>query len=589
MLKLWLWALAAFALSMFLCHGFKPSFLASVEQRNIEAAVASFIIPETNLYNWSAYSGATIQTGRLTNSHIEPGSYAASTINNALNACPVGGSVLLKNGDHIISSGTINLWSYSGRTLAGESTNATIRFQGGARFNGGLDELGNGNVNFGGITNGITSTLTYGTTNATCVATVTDLVPGSRVMITQSNDWRLAHEADWESGTNAQYNGNADDNDTPDGHWVVGQLVRILSVSGADITWEKPLRHPFTNANRRISYPLANNSWGGVGLENLTIYQSTSDSYQTLYVAAATNFWITNCVFYGFHSQGESIRIAGSYGVTISGCDFRRGTNNVPSIEGITTWINNEGTLVENCAFEPMHHAVQFSQRGGGHAAVNNYIGGFSNTPGSSTFLKQVFSQHGAGVGYTLFEGNEVVGKLHLDNINGSTFHNVLYRNRIHGTFTNDGGTTGGEGCIAVDVSTVHSAIVGNHLGTNSGMSTDGWAYARSGDVVGESSRKGIFMLGFSGFASVTNAPTPPFVKAVEGHTLRAGNYHYVSNAVDATWTGTKSNGIFYTSKPSYFGNLPWPSYGEDVAGGIAASKTNELPAKLRLEGRAIP
>ena len=67
---------------------------------------------------------------------------------------------------------------------------------------------------------------------------------------------------------------------------------------------------------------------------------------------------------------------------------------------------------------------------------------------------------------------------------------------------------------------------------------------------------------------------------------LRHGNYDFVNNAV--VWDKkildrTIPNSYYLTEKPKWWGNLAWPAIGPDCN-----SMVNDIPAKLRLEGKMM-
>jgi hypothetical protein len=176
---------------------------------------------------------------------------------------------------------------------------------------------------------------------------------------------------------------------------------------------------------------------------------------------------------------------------------------------------------------------------------------------------------HEVGISHLLHEGNDGLGALH-DGIHGTIHFNTLFRNHLYGDIWNNPPKTSNTAVINVASYGRFFNIVGNVLGRTGYYTT----YESS---LAENS-KAVFALGWSPQSGVPNDA------AVKTTMLRWGNYDTVngasrflaaevpsglaqySNPVPASQTLPAS--FYLTSKPAFFGAVPWPAIGPDVTGG---------------------
>jgi hypothetical protein len=161
-----------------------------------------------------------------------------------------------------------------------------------------------------------------------------------------------------------------------------------------------------------------------------------------------------------------------------------------------------------------------------------------------------------------LFEGNRGV-KLNFDNYWGSSSHNTAFRNWIERrSDPPDDYISSGIWAVDIQANSHYQNIVGNIIGYPGCNGT-------------------IWRFGYTCPSGGENDP------AAEITLIRHGNYDYVTETTQ--WDSNISdrnlpNSLYLSSKPSFFGSLPWPPFGPDLS-----PITNDLPAQLRFEGREIP
>jgi hypothetical protein len=170
-----------------------------------------------------------------------------------------------------------------------------------------------------------------------------------------------------------------------------------------------------------------------------------------------------------------------------------------------------------------------------------------------------------------LWEGN-IAYMISGDFIHGSSSHNTVYRSRSLG-WQNET-ITSNNSAVELGTKNTYVNVVGCVLGTP-GRSTryealPGQPYSNT-EVL-------IWALG------IMHGVDDPGVAAT---LLRHGNYDYVNNATvwdPAIAERTLPPSLYLTARPAWFGAVPFPPIGPDVAG-----LAGKIPAQLRFEGMPHP
>jgi hypothetical protein len=189
---------------------------------------------------------------------------------------------------------------------------------------------------------------------------------------------------------------------------------------------------------------------------------------------------------------------------------------------------------------------------------------------------------------YNLVEGN-VMGKFAADGYHGSGSHTVLLRNRILGTSRWQ--YVDHRTAVQIDRRNQFYSLVGNVLG--SVVTPPSLAYATTSDWNGDA----VFRLGFPDVGNDSYVGTwPPTPLAFDdggprdlyvdrnlttnGTTLIEGNWDSVTQHVD--WSAGPQSipaSLFLTSKPAWFGSLPWPPVDPN---GTQSDDPSVIPAGYR-------
>jgi len=246
-----------------------------------------------------------------------------------------------------------------------------------------------------------------------------------------------------------------------------------------------------------------------------------------------------------------------------------------------------DDSLIENNIFQQI--SSPFMSGGG---AGNVWAYNFSrNNPVAQgyTYMQASYLSHSDGDYMNLFEGNDVNG-LFSDQLHGTSGLITVFRNWITGRDYNvfvsgDGLTTNQTFPFDLDSYNRGYNIVGNVLGTP-GYHNLYEAYAPN-SYTRDQCNHSIYELGFGGgvcgadsAAGVANDPV------VRSTLMRWGNYDVVSGTV--RWDTAESSpgavayisaqvsplsralpaSFYLSSKPSWWGSMPYPAAGPDVTGG---------------------
>lgn len=246
------------------------------------------------------------------------------------------------------------------------------------------------------------------------------------------------------------------------------------------------------------------------------------------------------------------------------------------------------GVLIENNIYAFVADGPMFGWGASGNVVGYNYMYDAHRTRNQRTWFMGIgASHHGAHTTFNLWEGNEMEA-VYFDQYWGSHSHNTLFRNRVLGRYMVDG--------IAVDninavqtVSTEKNVHYQNYLGNVLGTNGYHDIYERNSvDCPNGFADKLLYRTGYASSGHCKQAAADP---EVFNTMLRHMNYDYVTNSVKYCGTpgeppcqgGSGSRilpaSLYLSSKPSFFGALPWPPIGPDLDPMVGT-----IPAKQRFD-----
>jgi hypothetical protein len=488
-----------------------------------------------------------------------------------------------------LNAGTYNL---SSNILINNKSNVTLRgagadkttlvFSGGGSCSGlGTDicvQSGDGNW-YGGPTNSASWTGGYskGTTQIT-LSNTANLKAGSVLILDQVNDSSdtgniFVCEA---SGTCSQEGGAGAERSNRSQQ----QMVSVTAVSGNTVTISPGLYMPNWRSSQSPGAWWATSIISGVGIENLAINNTNSSGNSGVVFVNARDSWVKGIK--SITPNRNHVWVFESNHITVRDNYFYGTQNSAQQSYGVEPYISSD-LLVENNIFQ--HVAAPITVNGSSSGSVfgynystDDYYTDYAGGP-SSSWMSAANWLHSAGIDNDLFEGNQGNGFIG-DSIHGTHHFVTLFRNQYTGSEPSKSAAM-----IAVELESYsrYFNVIGNVLGTSG---TTG-SY-QGGD-------KSVYTLGYGLQNGGSGSPANDSLTA--STLMRWGNYDTVNNTV--RWVasevpsgiGSYANSVpasqalpasFYqSSKPSWWGSMPWPAVGPDVTGGSSnAGHVYAIPAQ---------
>ena len=554
---------------LFVClrsPGFSPSWLASVEQRNIDASASAYHeIPSSNRVDWSI---AGVPGGPVYRTTIYTNLTSAAThtdINNAIAAAGNGTGtngkvVVLANGTYTLTGsivwGTNQYVSLRGESRDGVVLNSSAAFP--IKPDGGENYASH--VGYQGLSSGFTK----GSTSVVFSATPTgNIFAGMSMLIRSTDNPNMTYASDLVGASTVGTN--------------YGSIHNILTVDGTTVTFTPPL--PWTHLTNVFASHL-NSGTGrfmltGIGIENLTV--NCDQAVWGITMVGCQKSWLTNVVvtnyadaaivlYNGLHNEMRQVQVRVAKDWPAQG-------------DGQGILMNNFETAwrVEDSIFDRTACALILEK------GVNSGYFGYNfvtNTEQSSANrqLPDVYLNHGVAPMMNLFEGNWLA-KIGADNYHGSSSSFTFFRNSVSGV----SGTR--EWRIPFDImrGAYFYNILANVIGDSSWEPQQFIQY----NATNAYSAKSPYRFGFpnqgneslteditptDGNAWSTNAAYQPFFPnsnsypdlRVEATMVKHGNWdNWHDTIINSNGLATSfSNSLVYASRPSWLpAGYPWPMY----------------------------
>lgn len=542
------------------------------------------MLKSSQAINWSN-SGVGGIPARKTNCASLTSSASLAQINSALASCPGGETVYLAAGRYSIT-GTINI--PSNVTLRGAGANLTILNAMNPTKNmlGDVVSLGSGYVSYNPVS--ITSGATAGSTSIV-VRNASGISVGDYLAIAESNNPSYVSSSGSEGNCNW-----CDGGWTSTGSLARGQIVAVTGVSGYTITISPGLYSAYTQTPIAVPFTM---SASHAGVEDLQVYANNT--------GYAANFGMTECAYCWVkgvesnYSDGDHVEVYWGYRDEIRDSYFSNAFLHTPGTRDsdIQIALKTSATLIENNIIERTHVSIMFEWGAAGNVASYNYtMGEFDN--GATNVVIGGIDFHGAHPQFNLLEGN-VATLIEPDSIWGTSSQITAYRNWVIGTnkiclpmsgrgTVTCSGSTGHQGfqaARAMDVSylSTKNNFIANVVGSAQMQSLIGhgsplaqtasveYPAARSYDAVAYGWTFGYGELGDDGTGGGCSGGTAPCDSSTTSATdFFHGNYNNIG--ASTTWaagiTHTLPASFYLSSKPSWWGSIPYPATGPDVTGG---------------------
>lgn len=571
----------------------KLGLLACVQIIGFAAQVAAqqTIVAPSRSIDWRAAGAGPIPNRTTICATLSPGA-TASQITNAISACPSGQVVKLNAGTYNLSGG-IQFNDKSGVTLRGAGPDATfLVFNGGCGgggFGGGNICVYNGNRNYpvGGEANIVNWVGGYAKGSTTVIFDAKpNLQVGSLVILDQLEDGTTdpGIAIPWVCGDHPGAcsidAGGGPGRDNRQQH----QIVTVTSIeAGAcepscDIGITPGLYMPSWRASQRPQAWYSNDTpITGVGIEDLSIQSLAGSPNDVANVQFwnARDSWIRNIRSVFAEESGaisHHVFAVQSVHLTVRDSYFFKSKANESESGGFNVNLGGDH-LIENNIYQFITNP-QYMQAMNGSVIAYNYS--INHLYGTGDWMIHSSISHGVANAFNLFEGNDGLG-LQMDAWFGGSHLLTAFRNRWAGWEPQPNGLDNQTTAIMLYKNNRYVNLVGNVLGWY-GYHTKYETNAGNSDTNCDFS---IYALGWGGNCGSGGQPDDTLTPAT---VLRWGNYDTVtkaarfvagevpsgiaafSNPVPSTQTLPPS--FYLSSKPAFFGTVPWPPIGPDVTGG---------------------
>jgi hypothetical protein len=368
---------------------------------------------------------------------------------------------------------------------------------------------------------------------------------------------------------------NVDDFSRNGGTRALSQLIRITAISGTTLSIDPPLYHSYAAAQTPQVWKLAPMT-SYAGLEDLYIERVSptgTEGYSNVKIVACAYCWVKNVE--SKFAQFRHVDLDRTFRSEIRDSYFNDGMHwgTGGFAYGVVAGNRSSDNLVENNIFYHLRHSMVIKEGAAGNVFSYNYS--VASYQGEN-WLAADMNAHGAHAHMNLFEGN-IGAKIYADFTHGSSSYNTFLRNN---SIRESSALTVTNALRAVDVEKVqyYYNFVGNVLGK---LGQSWTAYQDSGTRIAGSGRYA-YTWGYPSDGASTS--TDPQSKATM---LRHGDFDFATQT--SSWDSSIADrdipdSLYLSSKPAFFGGLPWPSIGSDLNPIVGT-----IPAKERYEGRDVP
>jgi hypothetical protein len=493
-------------------------------------AHAADAVPSSRLVHagtWEGFVGVaggipfrTTQYG----STINPYSGSASTINSAIANCPDDQYVQLGPGTFNLSSSV--LIGNSRVTLRG-SVNSNgvpttiLNFTGGSGRLIAFESAGWDVSNSSQFTTvNVSSGVARGSTTVTLASTPTSLVIGQFMLISAPRSSTVTPGgSSWSDFFGSR---------------PFTQIVRVTGKSGNSVSFTPAISADYLSGTIQAHWRGSGNSVRLSGIENLSLTRSSVGGHYVSF-QGADECWAQNIKTWGVPSGTYHYYMYCAYRCEIRHCDAAHMSSLTNSTYCILP-VHCSQLLIEDNYFHDCPNVMPMFGLNGS-AFAYNYINDLPYEP--SSWLSQIVFFHGSHSHHNLFEGNWCASSYNDD---GAGSRNTLwFRNRMRG-YDSTGPKSGNTQPMTLCNGHNNVVMAGNVLGEN-GLHTN-------------------ILTVFSGADNFPNRSIYNIHSTPNASLLTIANYNTVTDGIpldEALGGATLTTSYLHSSKPSWFGALPWP------------------------------
>lgn len=516
---------------------------------------------------WEGAAGVVggIPTGRTQYGATLPTTASAAQINAAVANCPGNQYVQLAAGTFSNLGANDIIIAKSGVTLRGAVDAmglpaTTLVFESGRNIeiSAGVWDVGSPSLF---TTLAVTGGANRGSTSLAVSATPTGLSAGRLMWITAPKNAPTIDGGGWSDWFGAR---------------PFSQVVEVTAVSGNVVSFTPAINADYISGLAvQIHYRGAGSQIDRSGVENLSLTNVTGSfgSGRCFDISGANQCWVLNCRAYGLAAPSALNAFVYMYAcsrVEIRRCDFSHFTSYGSSTYCLAS-VHCSGLLVEDNIFHDAPNVWPMMATSGSVFAYNYF---FNEPYQLSTYLSQIVFHHGSHNHYNLFEGNWLATHYNDATTTGNYSHsrNSLYfRQRLLGWDEHP--------LPSGKTDNLHAISFENH---HDNVTVAGCVMGMPGKLTQYDK-----MDGKSGYPfSVFNADS-----VTRATLVRKANYNTIDSSVPASEAlgagEVLATSYIHASKPSWFGNRPWP-WCDPLKYGQSNASTN-LPAAYRFAYRMDP
>jgi len=496
----------------------------------------------------------------------------SAAIQKALDACPAGQVVLVPAGTYRIVTG---LAIPSGVVLRGEGPGKT-KIEGDGTTTKAILQAGSWDE-----ANSPETTIASGFERGSSrlvLASTTGFALGDFVIIDQLNDGDLVRPDGLDMASAGEspciWGSRAD------GTRLLGQMSEIKSMDAATktIVIDPPLAMPLSASLGPGIQRVRKRITRDVGIEDLTVsdraFREANDANIRFWGVAYS--WIRNVE--SANVSGRHIMLTKVFRSEVRDSYVHHAHVYDPGANAYGISLENQSTetLIENNIVYYLNGGLMTNSTGPGNVLAYNYVDLMfgRNYPNATWLTGDLVANHCAHPYMNLWEGN-MGSQIAGDNIHGSSSHSTFFRNDVDRQFA--GFTlTGNLTDVVFAANNRFMNLVGNVLGRPGDDAIKGAVYEQTtGNCL---DTVAVYKLGYPSNCAVGTVSDPKVATTM----LRHGNYDFLTKA--AKWDPAIADrelppSLYLVAKPAYFGDLPWPPIGPDVAGYV-----NDIPAKVRFD-----
>jgi hypothetical protein len=493
------------------------------------AAYAADPVLQSRMVYGGSWEGIVGVEGGIPNrtqfgSTIAPYSGSAAAINTALSNCPADQVVQLGAGTFNLSS-NINIAKsrvvLQGSVDANGNPATILNFTGGGDRLIGFDAAGWDIANSGAYTTAnVTAGVARGSTTLTLGTTPTSLSIGQMMFISAPTSSVVTDGG----GSWSDFFGSR----------PFTQIVRVTGKSGNSVTFTPAINADYLSGTIQVHWRQLSASVKLSGIENLSLRRSGGTGHYVGFYGA-DECWARNIKTYGVGSGNYHFYLYASYRCEIRRCDVSHMSNLTDSTYCVTP-VHSSQILIEDNYFHDCPNVMPMFGFNGS-AFAYNYINDLPYSP--SNWLSQIVFFHGSHNHYNLFEGNWCASSYN-DPYCGSR-NNMWFRNRMRG-WDATGPKTGNTESMSLCMNHTNVVLAGNVLGEDGYHTNVNASFSGTGDNFPSS--------------SIYNIHTSAVVNKI-------ANYNTVNDGIPAAEALSSGdalvNSYLHSSKPAWFGSLPWP------------------------------